>query len=270
MNLKRLGIYTKQVKMMIQDVLIYRVDILTRIVSHGSRFLLAAFLWYTIFTSNGGNIAGYDTSQTLTYFLLIQVIGGFVFVHSGFRISSDIQYGDLSNKLILPMDYLMMAMSRELGNTLFYFTVQILLYSGIALIFKDLFALNFAPGMAALGLGFMLISFWINYCINMMVGMLAFWLTTATRLMYTYFAIVNLIGGMLIPMEFFPLLMQKILFWTPFPYLFYFPVKLIQSPELTPELMQQMGTALGYSILTGCAMYLMYKRGLKLFEAVGR
>ncbi len=266
----RLKIYKKQAEMMFQDELIYRADLISRFISWGTRFLIAAFLWMALLSSQGGELAGYDLKKILTYFLLMQIVTGFTFSGGGFRVADNIYSGDLSAWLIQPVNYLLLVLSTELGRILLFFFANLVIYAGIGLLFPNLFDFTFKWEFILIGILLMFFSYLMNFSIVVMIGMLAFWFSYSGRLIYTYFAILTLISGTLVPLEFFPVSIQNILLLTPFPYLFYFPIYVMQSDTWTEKLSQGIPIVLLYTLLLMLLMSFMYKRGLKTYEAVGR
>jgi ABC-2 type transport system permease protein len=271
-TLKRSKIYTKQAGMMLKDMLIYRAEFFSRYIATIIRFSIAAYLWLAIINTDQGSIAGYDMKGILTYFLVIQVVTGFVFsaAMSGFRIAEMIQSGDLSTKIIQPVDYIKLTFSMDFGRGAFFFASNVVMISIIALIFKDYFILDFKPFFVFLGLFSVLIAFILNFCFVLMIGMSAFWITSSHRLIFHFFAILQLLSGMLIPIEFFPQTFQNILIYTPFPYVAYFPVTVIQSQSWTPELIHMGSISLVYTLIMIFLTYSLYNFGLKKYEAVGR
>lgn len=269
-KIQRAKIYLKLAQLMISDTLIYRADIISRYISWATRFLISAYLWIALTESKGGEIAGYSLQESLSYFLLMQIVTGFVFSGAGFAISSDIQSGELSNKLVLPVSYPLAIMFLELGKTVFFFLSHLIIYIGIALFFSQYFDLNFEPLFVIWGILSMFMAFLLNFCFLAMIGMLAFWISTSQRLIYTFFAIITLASGILVPLEFFPQAIQDFLFWTPFPYLFYFPVHIIQSDFMSPELLKGFSIQIGYGLILFALLYFVYNRGLKTYEAVGK
>ena len=67
----------------------------------------------------------------------------------------------------------------------------------------------------------------------------------------------------------FPAWAQTALNWSPFPYLFYFPVKVLQSPEWTPALTRSLGIGMVYAVLGVILMFTIYRIGIKSYEVVG-
>jgi ABC-2 type transport system permease protein len=271
-KLSRFKIYTKQASMMLQDTLIYRADMMTRILSSIVRFLIAAFLWLAVLQSSNGEVAGYNVQEILTYFLLMQVITGFIFsgAMSGFRMAQHIQSGDLSTRIIQPADFIKLTYSIDIGRGFFFFLLNVLIVGIIGFLFQDFFVFNFSPLLLAAGFIGILLAFTLNFCFVILIGMLAFWITSSTRLIFTFFAILQLLSGMLVPLEFFPERMQSILYMTPFPYICYGPVKILQSTQWGPEITSLLLNSAGFCVMMLSFVYLVYYLGLRKYEAVGR
>lgn len=270
MNLKRANIYIKQAQMMFEDVLIYRADFITRFISWGTRFFISAYLWIAIVNSKNGEIAGYNLQESLTYFLLIQIVSGFVFSSAGFQTSSDIQSGELSNKLILPADYLLMLFSREFGRNIFFLISNIIIYGILGIIFQNYFDLDFYFSMISLAIISTMMAFILNFSMNVILGLFAFWISTAGRLIYTFFGIITLVSGIIVPIDFFPQNIQTLLKFSPFPYMFFYPVHILQSHTINLEIIYGLTLQLLFTCLLTAIMYAVYYKGLKTYEAVGR
>lgn len=255
--------------MMLQDVMIYRADFVSRSISWIVRFLISAYLWISIINSQG-TLLGYDIPKMLSYFLLIQIVYSFVTSSAGFQVASDIQSGDLSTKMVMPVDYILLYMSRDIGRNTFFFILNFILYIGTILIFPDFFQINLSLIHILLATFSMFLGFIIIFCLTLMIGMLAFWISHASRLIFTFFALMTFLSGLIIPLEFFPENFKKILDFSPFPYLFYFPTHIMQIESINFEIFQGFIIQISYSILLTLACYLIFNTGLKKYEAVGR
>lgn len=267
--LKALRPYFKLTHMMIQDILVYRAEFVSRFITFGARFAVSAYLWVAILNASGGDIAGYNSQSILTYFLLISIVGGFTFSSSGFIAGSDIRTGELSKYLVLPISYIGRQVSTNLGRNLFYFTCNSLIYIGLGLLFSGVFDFNFPLAHYPAAFYTLLLGFILNFCFVMATGMLAFWITSSNRLIYIYYAVITLLSGTIVPIEMFPEWAQRILNVSPFPYLFYFPVKILQSSEWTVQLTQGIWIGTGYASLAIVLMLAVYRLGIRSYEAVG-
>lgn len=249
--------------------MIYRADFVSRSISWIVRFLISAYLWISILNSQG-TLLGYNVPKMLSYFLLIQIVYSFVTSSAGFQVASDIQSGELSSKLVIPVDYILLYMSREIGRNIFFLVLNLILYIGTIIIFPGFFQINLSLVHIALASFSTFLGFIIVFCLTFMIGMLAFWISHASRLIFTFFALVTFLSGLIIPLEFFPETFRKILDLSPFPYLFYFPTHIMQVEFLNFEIWNGLLVQVSYSILLTLLTYFIFNTGLKKYEAVGR
>ncbi len=255
--------------MMLQDVMIYRADFMSRSISWIVRFLISAYLWISILNSQG-TLLGYDIPRMLSYFLLIQIVFSFVSSGAGFQVANDIQSGELSTKMVMPVDYILLYMSKEIGRNIFFFIFNLFLYVGTIVLFPDYFQINTSIIHIALGMISMFFGFLIIFSMTFMIGMLAFWISHASRLIFTFFALITFLSGLIIPLEFFPENFKKILDLSPFPYLFYFPTHIMQVEVINYEIYKGFLTQIFYVIFLISSTYFIFNTGLKKYEAVGR
>lgn len=68
-------------------------------------------------------------------------------------------------------------------------------------------------------------NFYVNYCI----GMTAFWLVQSSGIRQVYQVISEILSGSLIPLIFFPEILQKMLFFLPFQYITYVPACVVMG-----------------------------------------
>jgi ABC-2 type transport system permease protein len=90
------------------------------------------------------------------------------------------------------------------------------------------------PGPAALGpcLASLFIGFFINFCIDFLVGLLSFITTSIWGISATKEIIVLFCSGALIPLAFFPAGVKAVLDWLPFQAIYTTPVILLINPDL--------------------------------------
>ena len=114
-----------------------------------------------------------------------------------------------------------------------------------------------------------LMNFYVNYCL----GMTAFFLVKASgvRVMYQLFA--QIFSGVLIPLNFFPELVQKIMLFLPFQYTNYIPAMVWTGSESVgslglgvPQAVVLQAVAVGLMMIFS---EVLYKCAIKRFTAVG-
>ena len=252
-----------------QQGLEHRVDFFIGLIGWSIRLMISAFLFMAVFQSRA-TIGSYNFKDTMLYFLIVQVIMTFSFVRVEFNICNDIQNGNFSNYLVKPISYLGYQISSELGRNL----VRSLLGVGIFGLIITIFKPDFYTTLPYSHLPFMafsvLFSFFISTFLTTMIALLSFWLISAQRVIYMFFAIQSIFSGMLIPVQFFPETLQHILSYTPFPYIFYYPAQMMIHPGTAMESVRILGIQLLIIAIEFMFVQIMLRIGMKKYEATGR
>jgi ABC-2 type transport system permease protein len=119
------------------------------------------------------------------------------------------------------------------------------------------------PGLTGWLFAFIaLLGTWIlNFCISCLIGLSAFFVEDVAPFMWIYQKFMFILGGFLIPLDFYPEWLQAIAKLLPFSAMIYGPSKLFVEPswELlgTVLLMQSM-----WIIATGTALVISFRRGV--------
>jgi ABC-2 type transport system permease protein len=86
---------------------------------------------------------------------------------------------------------------------------------------------------------------------------------------FTMRVIMEVVGGAIIPLSFFPQILEKIFMLLPFPFLIYIPMKIylgkIALEQVGLELFKEGGWIVGLAMLN----LILWKRGVKQYVAMG-
>ncbi len=110
-----------------------------------------------------------------------------------------------------------------------------------------------------------ILRFLIAYCI----GLLTFWFDQATALDELYFVIAALLTGSFAPLDLYPPAVRAVIEWTPFPYLVYYPVRVLTGVADRAEFWRSCGILLAWVGLFVLLRGLLWRRGLRRYGAVG-
>ena len=101
----------------------------------------------------------------------------------------------------------------------------------------------------------------------MFIALTAFWLEETWVLRVIFADLVVFLSGSLLPLEFYPDWLAKLLYLSPFPYMTWYPAKLCMGDRLP------LGPALQSLALWNLIAFLLtvwiWKKGLKLYSAAG-
>jgi ABC-2 type transport system permease protein len=215
-------------------------------------------LWKITFAAGGvESINGLTLRDTLWYLMLAETIE----LSKPFlprTISEHVKDGSIAYLLNKPYDFLWYQFSNSLGETV--------LRGVMNAIFGGLMVWWLA-GAAPSGWGFLavipaVLGAWIlNFCIATIIGLTAFVVEDVTAFAWIYQKLAFILGGLLIPLDFYPAWLQTIARSLPFASMVYAPAKLFIAP--TPDLFLQTLLAQSMWILAlGALLTLVYRRGL--------
>src|SRR5947209_18246078 len=93
----------------IQNNLAYRVNFLFRTLFGLIPLLAVLYLWRTIYEGKGpgASVGSYSLTQMISYYLLVTIVDALTAVNEDdWQIAADIKYGNISQFLLKPIDYL--------------------------------------------------------------------------------------------------------------------------------------------------------------------
>jgi ABC-2 type transport system permease protein len=217
-----------------------------------------AQLWRVTFESIGAEqIAGLTVQDTLWYFLLAEVI-----VLSRPRLAQSIALavrdGSVAYLLNKPYDFLLYQCSIGLGDTALRLVANLL--AGGVMVWL-LAGPPPAPQAWPLVLVTMLLAWLIDFCITAMIGLTAFVVEEVRAFEWIYQKLMFLLGGLLIPLDFYPIWLQSLAKAAPFAYTVYGPARFFVEPTWARFGELVLGQFVWLALLAGL-LTLFYRRGL--------
>jgi ABC-2 type transport system permease protein len=245
--------------------LAYRGDLLVGSLSILIFMFVFLQLWRVTFQAGGSStIAGLSLQQTMWYLLLTESI-----YMSKPRLSREISEavkdGSIAYLLNKPYNFLLYHFSIGMADSLSRFGFNLL--SGGALLW-----LLVSPPPTALGwpmvLVAVLLAWGIDFCIQALIGLAAFVSEDVLAFDWIYQKLLFILGGMLIPIDFFPGWLQKVAQALPFQYAMYGPARLFVQPEAGQFLKLLAGQA-AWLVGLGLLLTIAYTRGVRRLSVNG-
>ncbi|MBN2386254.1 MAG: ABC-2 family transporter protein [Anaerolineales bacterium] len=218
-----------------------------------------AQLWKLPFAgTESGVIAGLTYADTLWYLMLTEAIE-LSRTRLIRNISEAVKDGSVAYLLNKPYDFLLYQLSTSLGETFFRWLLTTLLGGAMAWL---LVGPPPDPRGWPLVLVAILGSWVLNFCMSALIGLLAFVTEEVAPFEWVYQKMIFILGGMLIPLDFFPAWLQNLARCLPFAYQTYGPARLFVDPSLerfAALMLGQFTWIAGLSLLLALA----YNRGLR-------
>lgn len=217
-------------------MLAYRTNYYSGILIYSINIGAYFFLWSAIY-GDKADIQGLSVLQMSTYVAVAWMARAFYFNNIDREIALEIKEGKVAVELLRPYHYLGMKTMQAFGEGVF----RLLFFSMPGMIFiAFVFPLEFPGGAStwaffALSLVF---SFIINTQINLLTGIMTFFLFNNDGLIRAKRVAVDLFSGLLLPISFYPGWAQNVMQYFPFQAISYVPNMIFTEAYKGNELFQ--------------------------------
>ncbi len=250
----------------------YRVDFwLHAVVSFLVQIGIIWFLWTAIFAESGQElIRGWSFEKMVIYYTLAILAGKFIRgrEQEG-TIANDIYEGGLTRYLIYPTKYFPFKYAQNLGSI----APALAQFAVFILIIPLLSSLNLLENIQPLGILMaipsLLVANLLFFLLIVPLQTVAFWADNVWSLSVLMRFVAAFLGGLMLPIRLFPEWGQQALAFTPFPYIYDFPVLLIMGEISFSLWIKSFGTSLLWCLALYAFARLLWKHGEKAYTGVG-
>ena len=223
--LAALKVYREFIRIGFVNILAFRLRYYTGIITYLINVTVYFFIWRAVFANATGSIAGFSLPQILTYVSVGWILRSFYWNTIDQEMAYEVIDGKIAMDFIKPVSVQWMWLARAMGESAFRL---VLLTAPTAVIVTLLFPvlppaskLNFVLFLvAAIG------SFFIMGALNFIIGTCAIPLTSILALIRAKFWLIELLSGLLIPLNFFPRSLQILSSLLPFEHIAYTPLQI--------------------------------------------
>ncbi len=221
---------------------------------------ISYYLWMAIYgSSSSGVLGGLTQAEMVVYVFMTYITSELVMIGVSDEISDGVMEGSVVMTLLKPIDYRMSLISKAVGTMIYRFlSPAVFVWIGLE-IYKA----------TALNLGFtslynillyvvsLFMSFLIYVLFDFCFGMVAFVTTYMFGMNMAKDAILSFLSGQLIPISFFPQILQNVFAFLPFSSMVYTPVMIYLGKYTGTELAFVMGRQVFWVVfLYGLGSYL--------------
>jgi len=218
-----------------------------------------AQLWRVTYQASGSdNINGLTLAATLWYLMMAETIE-LSRPRLANSIADAVKDGSIAYLLNKPYNFLLYQLSSGLGESLPRLGMLALLGGGMvwALAGRPPDLANWPLALLALAGAWLL-----HFCVNALIGLAAFVAEEIAPFEWIYQKLVFILGGMLIPIDFYPAWLQTVSRSLPFAYMMYGPARLFVRPE-AGLFLQIIGGQLLWLAVLGGLLALAFSRGMR-------
>lgn len=245
----------------------YRAEVIIWMLS-GTLSLVMMLVWMAQAASApGGNVNGYSAQEFASYFLSTWFVSQLLVVWVTYELDFDIRQGQLSPKLMRPLDPMWMHYLGHVSERVF----RLLPMLGLITVFAFLSGAHFTTDWRVypVVLGLALLGFTVRFLWEYAVGLLAFWTESSNSFHELMWLAYAALGGMFAPLSFYPQWVQNIAVWTPFPYMLGLPAQLLAGKATLAQAGQGALVLSAWLIIFWFVRLFVWRTGLKKYGAVG-
>jgi ABC-2 type transport system permease protein len=253
-----------------QKVLTYRVSVVVYRVSEMIETIILIAMWTFIYAQGGGLIKGYTLPEMITYVLIGGLCASITrnFIHGS--ISRDIDKGDLSLFLVKPISYIKYNIYSEFGGLILTIFASILSQAAVIVFFFDKIVLNTDWRVTGLIVLMLILAFFIEILIGLIIGFFAFWTEGEVGgFQQLAYVLKRFFAGAYFPLSLLPVSFSFVGYYLPFAYSYFIPAQLYLGKIDIAMALKGVVVQLVWICLLSIIVRVIWKLGLKKYEATG-
>lgn len=260
--------YLATFKQSVQYFLVYRWRVIIWVVNDSVNFLIFPFIWLAIYGSQE-TIGSYSKADIVTYFLVIIIVKLVSDSHISNSMKEDVIEGRLNFFLVRPVNFIFSRCLHEISYKIFSSIFYIPLLLIISFLFRQYLVLPQSLGQILLFLASLFIAFILSTVFQFIIGFACFWLGNNSAPNRINHLADLVFSGRIAPLVFFPPILGFIASILPFQYISYFPTQIFLGQMNMQETLIGFLYAIIWIVVAWSIAYIMWRRGLRIYEGVG-
>lgn len=252
--------------MAFQRSLAYRIEYYTGVLNASLYIFVFTSVWKAVIPE--GTAANGLTRDDMVAYAVLATLIKVSFGRNESLFSSRIRTGEIAVDLMKPYNFPLMYFCDIIGVSLFQLfarAIPILVFS--ILIFNITFVIS--PLILLKFIIVFLLAFCLYFSISFLISTMAFFFVEVFPFWVFYFSLITLTSGAIIPLDFFPLWLSRLLNYSPFPYLYYFPTMILLQKSISFTYADLLFNYTVLILLLLSAAIFSYRQGIKKMSIVG-
>jgi len=228
--------------------------------------MMYRYVWSAVY-ANQQSAGGFDRETMLTYVTVSWLLNTYYMTPTGRNLGAAVREGQVAMDLIKPLNLMGIYLGQSIGRTgfrLVFATIPLLIIFSFAADLKRPEPLMLLPFLCTLLLGYM-----INFSLDYMIGLTSFYFGYNQGVRMGIRMVMNLAGGMVIPISYLPEGLARVLKWLPTQFMFYQPVQMFLGRYSYQDAWLKVTQALLWVLLLVVLAQLMQRGGMKRLAVSG-
>jgi ABC-2 type transport system permease protein len=243
----------------------YRAGMIIWILANTLPLVMMA-IWMSL--ASAGPVGGYTARDFAAYYLALLLVRQLTTVWVAWELDSDIRLGDLSPKLLRPINPIHDHLALHLADKLFRLMVVVPLIL-VPMVFLPGLSYPLTPVTFGLFLFSLIGAFAIRFVSQYGIGLLSFWITQSLAINEMFFAGLLMFGGVIAPLSLFPPAIANWANYLPFRYMLALPAEILLGRLSQDQMIRALFWQGGWLLFWGFLTRLLWKAGVKRYSAVG-
>jgi ABC-2 type transport system permease protein len=247
----------------------YRSHMLVSLFVGPVNFLVQYFIWNAVLAGRG-SINGLTLQQMIAYYGAAAVINYILYDSADWNLNMLIHTGRFVTYVIRPLSHRWFAFSQKVGHRALGIVIEAV---PVYLIITLVFGVRLVPAEPLWAVLSIALGFVMYFLINYSIGIIGFWLVRAEGVRRMVQIVSLVLRGSFIPLVFFPDAVQKVLFFLPFQYAMYVPVRVFTGSYELAGWTFAIPRIVGIQALAVLGMFLvteiLWRLGVRRFTGVG-
>lgn len=249
----------------VAETVAYRAEFLVWILVTTLPLVMLA-LWSSVAAE--APFRGYTSSAFVAYYLSGLIVRNLTGSWAGWQISEEIRMGTMAMRLLRPIHPYVAFAAGHVAAIPFRVVVA-LPVAAILLVSSGASALTSEPTQLALVFPSIILGWLINFNLVFMIGALAFFATKTMAILNVYFGLFSLFSGYLLPIPLLPPIIGRLAEVLPFRFGFSAPIELMTLHLSSHDLLLLVGGQLAWTAISFASAMVLWRAGVRRFEAVG-
>lgn len=221
-----------------------------------------------IVDQTGGTVAGYDRASLSTYVWVSQGLIAVVFLFTWNELALRVRTGDIAVDLTRPVDLQLSWLATDLGRAVYSLGARAVIPMVIGAAIYG-FHVPTDPAAIALLMPSIALAVVVSFGCRFLVNLAAFWLVEVRGLVTFYVLTMNVLCGLMIPVQLFPPWLKAVAYATPFPWLLQAPCDLATGQVSGWSAVGTVAAQVAWALVLLAAGRLVLARGTRRLEVQG-
>lgn len=266
--MSRFSLYFHIMMMGFVELLAYRITIIMLSLSIPVTLFARYYVLAALYDNGAEVIDGYNIRELLTYLACAWLLRSFFRTGTDRRLGRQVRSGDIVFELMRPINFLWLTFFRSAGKSVnrFLFISFPLI---VVFLFTDILSLPSDPMRWLAFLLLVVVGYVIAFQMQFLMGILAFFIGYNLNIIWSVDLIVQILSGLLLPLNFFPEQFAKILMVLPFRHIFYTPAQVLVGHVALNEVPQMLVSGSVWALALFMFNYFVYKGAERKLSIAG-